>query len=77
MTDISNLLTRYQQLAYEANGQDPNDRIEKMLKKHIRELAREGGVGNSPLHLQSSPNECDGGWVPCPDGSCVPPEVGC
>jgi len=78
MTDISNLLTRYQQLANKANGQDPNDRIKKMLKRHLRELAYEGGLDNTPLYSADAYGNCEEqGWIPCTDGSCVPPEVSC
>lgn len=76
MTDISNLLNWYQQFADDANTRNQDDRIEKMVKRHIRELAKEGDVGNNPLHPVSLTNECPPGWVDC-DGSCLPPDVAC
>ena len=84
MPDITQLLTRYAQLANEANDRQPNSsNIETMLKNHIRELAKKGGVNEQPLFpadkaLGKAVNfGCENGWIHCDDGSCVPPEVGC
>ncbi len=84
MPDITQLLTRYTELANEANDRQPNgSNIETMLKKHIRELAKTGGVNEQPLfqgnkNLGAAANfGCENGWIHCADGSCVPPEVGC
>ncbi len=78
MTDISKLLEWYQVFANEANSQNKDDRIKKMLKRHIRELACEGGPGGTGLRKADSNGICEeSGWILCCDGNCVPPEVGC
>lgn len=90
MTDIPTLLSLYNQLANEAKGQyearandnanaEPTNSngLEALLKRHIRDLAREGGPGSKPLHTASDVSECPRLWILCNDGSCVPPEVGC
>lgn len=84
MPDITQLLTRYAELANEANDRQPNSsNIETMLKEHIRELAKTGGVNKQSLFpgneaLGKAANfGCPENWIHCADGSCVPQEVGC
>lgn len=81
MSDITKLLERYLAVAHEATNRDPNNsRIATMLKKHIREFARTGGLNGQPLHPANqmrADEPCPHGWQLCPDGNCVPIEIGC
>lgn len=72
MVDLANLLNRYNLVVNEAKGKNPDNRnIEEIVKRHILELASQGGANGAALR-----NDC-GDWLTCNDGSCVPPEVGC
>ena len=87
-TTFTTLLGWYSKLAVEANrvendqdpaNQDPNNpesantRIAEMMKRHVRELALEGGA-DGPLYMTDG--DCGDGLKPC-NGSCIPVDVNC